>query len=88
MRIEYAVSRLPACRASYRGRDEWAITGYVLFAPGLELESVALSLGSAEVAVPPGASGVELWFKNTDNTGCVEWDSRYGQNYRLDVAAA
>jgi hypothetical protein len=29
-----------------------------------------------------------VWFNNTDNTGCVLWDSRYGQNYWLDVTAA
>ena len=26
--------------------------------------------------------------QNTDNTGCVAWDSCYGQNYSLDIAAA
>jgi Family of unknown function (DUF6209) len=40
---------------------------------------------SLTVEVPTDATKVELWFKNTDNTGCVAWDSRYGQNYWFDV---
>jgi hypothetical protein len=86
LRIEYAVERLPTCRASYRGQDAWNIAGYVRFHPSMELESVALKSGSAEVQVPDGASRVELWFNNTDNTGCVAWDSAYGRNYWFDVA--
>ena len=88
LRIEYDVSRLPTCRASYRGQDAWSIAGYVRFHPGDEVESVGLKSGSAEVDVPADASRVELWFQNTDNTGCVAWDSCYGQNYSLDIAAA
>ena len=88
LRIEYEPSRLAVCRASYRGQDAWSIAGYVRFHPSMQLESVALKSGSAEVDVPQGAKRVELWFKNTDNTGCVAWDSCYGQNYWLDVAAA
>lgn len=88
LRIEYAASRLPTCRASYRGQDSWSIAGFVRFHPGDEVTSVGLKSGSAEVDVPADARRVELWFNNTDNTGCVAWDSRYGQNYSLDVAAA
>jgi hypothetical protein len=88
LRIEYDPSRLAACRASYRGQDAWSIAGYVRFHPGMQLESVALKSGSAEVDVPQDASRVEVWFKNTDNSGCVAWDSCYGQNYCLDIVAA
>lgn len=87
LRIEYDPSRLPACRASYRGQDAWGIAGYVRFHPGEEIESVALKSGSAELDVPEDITRVELWFNNTDNTGCVAWDSRYGLNYQVDVAA-
>lgn len=88
LRIEYDPARLPLCRASYRGQDAWSIAGYVRFHPSGELESVALKSGSAVVDVPDDASRVELWFNNTDNTGCVAWDSFYGQNYWADVAVA
>ena len=88
LRIEYDIARLPTCRASYRGQDAWNIAGFVRFHPGMELVSVALKSGSADVEVPAGASRVELWFSNTDNTGCVAWDSCYGWNYWVDVVAA
>jgi len=38
------------------------------------------------VSVPADTAQVELWFSNTDQAGCVAWDSRYGQNYWLKVA--
>jgi hypothetical protein len=88
LRIEYDVARLPSCRAKYRGQDSWNIAGYVRFHPSMELQSVSLKSGSAEVDVPQDASRVELWFNNSDNTGCVGWDSCYGRNYWQDVAAA
>jgi hypothetical protein len=87
LRIEYDPARLPACRASYRGQDAWSIAGYLRFYPGADIESVSLKSGSAEIDVPADATRVELWFNNTDNTGCVAWDSRYGLNYHVDVAA-
>jgi hypothetical protein len=88
LRIEYDAARLPTCRASYRGQDAWSIAGYVRVHPGEALLSLGLKSGSAELAVPAGARRLELWFNNTDNTGCAAWDSRYGQNYWLDVEAA
>ncbi len=88
LRIEYDPARLPSCRARYRGQEAWSIAGYVRFHPSMRLESVGLRSGSADVEVPADATRVELWFNNTDNTGCVAWDSRYGQNYWLEVTGA
>lgn len=88
LHIEYDIARLPGCRSSYRGQDAWSIAGYARFHPGMELESVALKSGAGEVDVPAAASRVELWFNNTDNTGCVAWDSQFGQNYWVDVTVA
>jgi hypothetical protein len=85
LHIEYDPARLATCRASYRGQDAWSIAGYVRFHPSMKLESVGLKSGSASVDVPTDATKIELWFNNTDNTGCVAWDSCYGQNYWLDV---
>jgi len=86
--IEYDIARLPQCRAKRSGRDAWSIVGYVRFHPGEQLQSVLLSSGSAEVEIPADARKAELWFNNTDHTGCSAWDSRYAQNYSLDVNAA
>ena len=40
-----------------------------------------------EISVPNDATNIELWFNNTDQTGCTAWDSRYGQNYWLEVVS-
>jgi hypothetical protein len=88
LQIEYAAERLPTCRASYRGQDAWNIAAYARFLPGGEVQSGAVAKQPLVVKVPAGATEVELWFNNTDNTGCVAWDSRYGENYRFDVSSA
>src|SRR5207244_2551133 len=40
-----------------------------------------------ELGAPTDASQFELWFQNKDTygSGCVTWDSRYGQNYWFDI---
>jgi hypothetical protein len=83
--IEYAAERLPDCRASYRGQDAWNIAGYARFLPGGEVQSGAVAKQPLIIDVPADATHVELWFQNTDNTGCNAWDSRYGQNYRFEI---
>ncbi len=64
------------------------MAGYMRLHPRMPFESVALKSRSAEVDVAQGASPVELWFKSTDNRGCVGWNGCYGQNYWLVIAAA
>jgi hypothetical protein len=95
--IEYVSERLPSCRASRYGQDAWSITAGIRFHPsGREQSGAVTARGSSgamvatslEVAVPIDATKIELWFRNTDNTGCVAWDSRYGQNYWFDVTPA
>ena len=88
LEIEYDPERLPACRASYRGQPAWNIAAYVRFHPGGEEKSGSVSTKPLRLDVPSGATSVELWFQNSDNTGCVAWDSRFGQNYRFDVQPA
>jgi hypothetical protein len=92
--IEYAIERLPGCRASRYGRDAWSITAGMRFHPTGQEESGAVTAREQSgavvaapltVEVPIDATRIELWFQNTDNTGCVAWDSRYGQNYWFDV---
>lgn len=64
----------------------WRITGRVRFHPhGQEENFWVPNNGSATLGVPIGAEKIELWFKKTDPTGQVSWDSRYGQNYWFDV---
>ena len=85
LEIHYDPTRLPNCRSSRYGRPAWSIVGFVRFHPGLQEQSAAVVPGPFEVTVPPDATRVEMWFKNTDQTGCVAWDSRYCQNYWWDI---
>ena len=92
--IEYASERLRSCRASRYGQDAWSITAGIRFHPTGQEEigavttreqSGAMVPVSLTVEVPIDTTRIELWFKNVDHTGCVAWDSRYGQNYWFDV---
>ncbi|MGH8904544.1 MAG: DUF6209 family protein [Egibacteraceae bacterium] len=85
LRIEYDHGRLPNCRAERYGQPAWSIAAYLRFHPGGQEQSGSLMHEPLEVHVPNDATRVEIWFSNTDQTGCVAWDSRYGQNYWLDT---
>jgi hypothetical protein len=85
LRIEYDPARLPRCRASRYGQPAWSIVASLRFHPSRQEQSGRVIPGPLELNVPPDATEVELWFSNTDNTGCSAWDSRYGQNYWLNV---
>ncbi len=85
LRIEYDPQRLTSCRASRYGQPAWSIAAYLRFHPGGQEKSGSLMSGSLDVEVPHSTTQVEMWFNNTDHTGCVAWDSRHGQNYWLDT---
>lgn len=89
LRIEYDPQRLPHCRSSRYGQPAWSIAAYLRFHPDGQEESGRVAPGSEpfEVTVPNGTKKIELWFANTDQSGCRSWDSRYGQNYWLDTTA-
>jgi hypothetical protein len=86
LRIEYDPARLPDCRAERYGQKAWSINANIRFHPGGQVQAGDVSSGAFEVNVPAKTSRIELWFHNTDHTGGSAWDSRYGQNYWLDVA--
>jgi hypothetical protein len=95
--IEYASERLQDCRAKRYGQDAWSITVGMRFHPGGSEQKGAVTTRKQNgeivatpltVEVPIGTTRIELWFQNTDHTGCVAWDSRYGQNYWFDVIPA
>ncbi|MGH3776388.1 MAG: DUF6209 family protein [Pseudonocardiaceae bacterium] len=85
--IEYAEGRLPHCRARRYGQDAWSIMAGMRFHPDGREHNGVVQSGSLTVEVPIDATKIELWFKNADHTGCASWDSRYGQNYWLDVTS-
>ena len=45
-----------------------------------------------EVVVPSGTTQIEIWFRTFLQPGpwssCEAWDSRFGENFWLDVVAA
>jgi len=86
LQIEYDPERLLACRAYRYGQPAWSIAAYLRFHPGGQEQSGRLVPGPLEVIVPSDTTQVEMWFNNTDHTGCIAWDSRYGQNYWINVA--
>ncbi len=102
--IDYALERLPECRNTHNGYPAWDLIAHARFSPSGEetsgsvraFDSVGGTPTSAarpvpfEVALPRGATSVELWFENRSGAGssCVTWDSNLGANYRFDVLPA
>lgn len=89
--IVYDTSRLSTCRATTDGVAAWAIVAFVSGDGGAP-KSYALPSGQtgSAVTVPieiPYASDVAIWFEATDDSGCTQWDSNYGNNFHFTVAA-
>lgn len=90
--IDYAVDRLPSCRAIYRGQPAWEILAYARFDGGpVSSTPVTRGFGNTRVsapaafAVPAGAKQMELWFFNSDAFGCHVYDSNWSQNYFVQL---
>lgn len=95
--VGYALDRLPQCRG-----DQWDTVAFARFSPGGQVvkQSVrsfenADGSPAAEVQavpfaidIPDDATAVEVWFENSDSTGCDTWDSNWGANYRYIVRGA
>jgi uncharacterized protein YraI len=89
--LDYDLSRLPTCRATYNGYQTWDVVAHVRFDGG-PVRDIPVTATSgmygrvavpARVTIPEGAHQLETWFDNTDRTGCHAWDSAYGANYRF-----
>lgn len=88
--FEYEPSRLPRCRQGYNGLPTWDILlwyrfdgGSVSYFPTTRVDGTTRLMNPVVLPVPAGAKHLEVWFKGNDRAGCVEWDSRYGQNYHF-----
>lgn len=58
---------------------------------GGNIETLLLPHGmpGGQINIPVSATGeVEYWFKLTRSNGTVEWDSRWGANYRINILPA
>jgi Family of unknown function (DUF6209) len=87
LQIQYDADRLPVCRSSRYGQPAWSIVAFLRFHPGGHEQSGSVASGPLTVNVPDDATNIEVWFLNSDQTGCIAWDSRYGQNYWFDVVS-
>ncbi|HEX3867096.1 MAG TPA: DUF6209 family protein [Gemmatimonadaceae bacterium] len=92
--IHYDPARLPKCRASAEGFPAWAIGAYYAVDGGQAFSvPVTQFTGGAVVAVdatfivPPGED-LAVWFHASDDGGCEQWDSNYGNNFHFAVASA
>lgn len=97
--VHYDLARLPDCRAGYAGRAAFNIQAHALFTPMNVRQEASVLDGSrssssqwysrpAVFDVPAGATGVQLWFHNTDRAGCNRYDSNFGRNHAFGVVAS
>jgi len=90
-RIAYDPARA-TCTASRAGAPLWTVTAHYRIAGG-EVHTVhaaghAPSPSLEHLPIELTSAGeLELWFENGDATGCHEWDSSFGANYRFAVEA-
>lgn len=91
--ISYDASRLSRCRAKdENGYDNWQMQAFVSIDGALPVPfdlmggqgTPYLFAQRTNFTVPKGKE-LSIWFKGSDVTGCVEWDSQYGQNYRFPI---
>lgn len=90
--LDYAPERA-RCTATRGGNPAWTVTAHYRIDGG-EVRSVYAAGHAAApelVGVPLelGTGGeLELWFENTDASGCQAWDSDFGANHHFTIAAA
>jgi hypothetical protein len=87
--IHYDLARLPHCRAQYHGGPAWGIVafwavdgGQAFSAPVTQFQGGVNVPVDATFDVPPG-SDLAVWFLNSDEFGCSEWDSSFGRNFHF-----
>lgn len=93
MVVDYGITRLPNCRQTYNGDQTWGVEAQYRFDGGtVQAAQLTQVVGNfsreqvpAVITAPTGASHLELWFRNSDRTSCVTWDSAYGQNYHFTL---
>lgn len=90
--IEYDLARVTECRGQTNGSEVWGVGGYasfdggepVLFAVSRIADGVVVPV-TAELDIPAGATGVELWFETSNRWGCHAYDSNENANYEFAI---
>lgn len=99
--VQYDPFRLQSCRSTHNGYPGWTIQGTVRFVPGGETFELGMLSHTtpngqpggpavwlaSEIKIPAVVSGAEIWFRNSDVSGCVAWDSNNSQNWKFEVLA-
>lgn len=93
VRVSYNLDRLPDCRGSSGGSDQWGATGYASFDGGAPVTFEVSRLVNrratpitSELQIPAGASSVDFWFSSSNRWGCIAYDSNMGANYYFEVS--
>lgn len=91
VRVHYEQDRLPACRRSQGGYPQWTITGFSqIDRDATHAFDTGRPNGSDRETVDalvdlPHAGQLALWFQVNDVGGCMQYDSKQGQNYTFRV---
>jgi uncharacterized protein YraI len=95
VRVTYDLSRLETCDAESNGTAVWGTTGYAQFDDGTtvsltlsELQGLDVVPVDAELVLPASATRVAFWFTQTNEWGCIAYDSDYGQNYSFALQSS
>lgn len=93
LNIEYDPIRLAQCRGkNSSGVEDWTVQAFLAIdgeAP-LVLDMIEGRGTLFPYAVPrsvliPDGQQLDIWFKASDVTGCVQWDSNQNQNYDFKI---
>jgi Family of unknown function (DUF6209) len=90
--VSYDATRSPTCQVSSDGEEAWVTSAFFQYNGGAIGSVVVAGSGAAEspqsFSLPTGAGGeLAVWFETTNEFGCQQWDSNYGQNFNFLVAA-
>ena len=88
--VDYELARSPWCRQDYNGYQTWDVVAHWRIDGG-DVHDFALTVVAdvgrdsipLSVFAPAGSRDFEIWFENTDRTGCRAWDSDYGRNFHF-----
>jgi hypothetical protein len=85
--LHYDFARLPRCRFFTDGVPAWnTYAGYA--ADGAPEQDAVLTRDGAPIdatfTVPYGRD-LAIWFHNSDDSGCSDWDSDYSRNFHFTI---
>jgi hypothetical protein len=90
--VHYDIARQPRCRTWYMGQPAWDIEARWSSDGGIEHAQPVTAVVNGQrvgvditIDVPPGHD-LALWFHNSDESGCSDWDSNYGRNFHFALA--